>query len=124
MDVYLKNLFEDYVFYWDFNDLFIFDVFWDVFVVCVVVFVLLELFGYLLVEKVLEYKQVVVKMLVSLSFDKYQCGKSKFVFLFYFIGYLFVGLEIDVFIIYVDYYYMEVFFCLKRLMENKLVIDE
>ena len=32
-------------------------------------------------EKVLEYKQAAVKMLTSLSSDKYQCGKSKPAFL-------------------------------------------
>ena len=37
-------------------------------------------------EKVLEYKQAAVKMLTSLSSDKYQCGKSKPAFLLHSTG--------------------------------------
>ena len=75
-------------------------------------------------EKVLEYKQVAVKMLTSLSSDKYQCGKSKPAFLLHSTGHLPAGSEIDASIIYADYYYMEALLRLKRLTENKSVIDE
>lgn len=74
-------------------------------------------------EKVLEYKQAAVKMLTSLSSDKYQCGKSKPAFLLHSTGHLPAGSEIDASIIYADYY-MEALLRLKRLTENKSVIDE
>ena len=75
-------------------------------------------------EKVLEYKQVAVKMLTSLSSDKYQCGESKPAFLLHSTGHLPAESEIDASIIYADYYYMEALLRLKRLTENKSVIDE
>ena len=85
---------------------------------------LLELSGYLPAEKALEYKQAAVKMLTSLNSDKYQCGKSKLAFLLHSTGHLPAGSEIDASIIYADYYYMEALLRLKRLTENKPVIDE
>jgi len=123
-DVYLKNLPEDYVPYWDFNDPSIPDAPRDASAACVVASALLELSGYLPAEKVLEYKQAAVKMLTSLSSDKYQCGKSKPAFLLHSTGHLPAGSEIDASIIYADYYYMEALLRLKRLTENKPVIDE
>ena len=123
-DVYLKNLPEDYVPYWDFNDPSIPDVPRDASAACVVASALLELSGYLPAEKALEYKQAAVKMLTSLSSDKYQCGKSKPAFLLHSTGHLPAGSEIDASIIYADYYYMEALLRLKRLTENKPVIDE
>ena len=123
-DVYLKNLPEDYVPYWDFNDPSIPDAPRDASAACVVASALLELSGYLPAEKALEYKQAAVKMLASLSSDKYQCGKSKPAFLLHSTGHLPAGSEIDASIIYADYYYMEALLRLKRLTENKPVIDE
>lgn len=63
-------------------------------------------------------------MLTSLSSDKYQCGESKPAFLLHSTGHLPAGAEIDASIIYADYYYMEALLRLKRLTENKPVIDE
>ena len=123
-DVYLKNLPEDYVPYWDFNDPSIPDAPRDASAACVVASALLELSGYLPAEKALEYKQAAVKMLASLSSDKYQCGKSKPAFLLHSTGHLPAGSEIDASIIYANYYYMEALLRLKRLTENKSVIDE
>lgn len=60
-DVYLKNLPEDYVPYWDFNDPSIPDAPRDASAACVVASALLELSGYLPAEKALEYKQAAVK---------------------------------------------------------------
>ena len=123
-DVYLKNLPEDYVPYWDFNDPSIPDAPRDASAACVVASALLELSGYLPAEKALEYKQAAVKMLTSLSSDKYQCGESKPAFLLHSTGHLPAESEIDASIIYADYYYMEALLRLKRLTENKPVIDE
>ena len=123
-DVYLKNLPEDYIPYWDFNDPSIPDAPRDASAACVVASALLELSGYLPAEKALEYKQAAVKMLTSLSSDKYQCGESKPAFLLHSAGHLPAESEIDASIIYADYYYMEALLRLKRLTENKPVIDE
>ena len=123
-DVYLKNLPEDYIPYWDFNDPSIPDAPRDASAACVVASALLELSGYLPAEKALEYKQAAVKMLTSLSSDKYQCGESKPAFLLHSTGHLPAESEIDASIIYADYYYMEALLPLKRLTENKPVIDE
>lgn len=123
-DVYLSRIPEDYVPYWDFNDPSIPDAPRDASAACVVASALLELSGYLPAEKALEYKQAAVKMLASLSSDKYQCGKSKPAFLLHSTGHLPAGSEIDASIIYADYYYMEALLRLKRLTENKPVIDE
>ena len=123
-DVYLKNLPEDYVPYWDFNEPSIPDAPRDASAACVVASALLELSGYLPAEKALEYKQAAVKMLTSLSSDKYQCGESKPAFLLHSTGHLPAESEIDASIIYADYYYMEALLRLKRLTENKPVIDE
>ena len=118
-DVYLKNLPEDYIPYWDFNDPSIPDAPRDASAACVVASALLELSGYLPAEKALEYKQAAVKMLTSLSSDKYQCGESKPAFLLHSTGHLPAESEIDASIIYADYYYMEALLRLKRLTENK-----
>ena len=123
-DVYLSRLPEDMIPYWDFNDPSIPDAPRDASAACVVASALLELSGYLPAEKALEYKQAAVKMLASLSSDKYQCGKSKPAFLLHSTGHLPAGSEIDASIIYADYYYMEALLRLKRLTENKPVIDE
>ena len=123
-DVYLSRIPEDMIPYWDFNDPSIPDVPRDASAACVVASALLELSGYLPAEKALEYKQAAVKMLTSLSSDKYQCGKSKPAFLLHSTGHLPAGSEIDASIIYADYYYMEALLRLKRLTENKSVIDE
>ena len=123
-DVYLSRIPEDMIPYWDFNDPSIPDAPRDASAACVVASALLELSGYLPAEKALEYKQAAVKMLTSLSSDKYQCGKSKPAFLLHSTGHLPAGSEIDASIIYADYYYMEALLRLKRLTENKPVIDE
>ena len=123
-DVYLSRIPEDMIPYWDFNDPSIPDAPRDASAACVVASALLELSGYLPAEKALEYKQAAVKMLASLSSDKYQCGKSKPAFLLHSTGHLPAGSEIDASIIYADYYYMEALLRLKRLTENKSVIDE
>jgi len=122
-NVYLKNLPEDYVPYWDFNDPAIPDAPRDASAACVVASALLELSGYLPAEKGLEYKNAAIKMLTNLSSDKYQCGKSKPAFLLHSTGHWPVGSEIDASIIYADYYYIEALIRLKKMIENKNLIE-
>ena len=122
-DVYLKNLPEDYVPYWDFNDPAIPNAPRDASAACVVASALLELSGYLPAEKGLEYNNVAIKMLTNLSSDKYQCGKGKPAFLRHSTGHYPAGSEIDASIIYADYYYIEALMRLKKMMENKKLIE-
>ena len=117
-DVYLKNLPEDYVPYWDFNDPAIPDAPRDASAAAVVASALLELSTYLPGEKGREYKGAAIKMLKSLSSDKYQSRKSKPSFLLHSTGHWPAKSEIDASIIYADYYYMEALLRLKKLDEK------
>lgn len=117
-DVYLKNLPEDYVPYWDFNDPSIPDAPRDASAACVVASALIELSAYVPHEKSLIYKDAAVKMLTSLSSDKYQCGKNKPAFLLHSTGHWPNTSEIDAAIIYADYYYIEALLRLKKSDKN------
>ena len=121
-DVYLERLPEDYVPYWDFDDPNIPNVPRDASAASVTASALLELSTYLPGKKGEEYKNAAIKMLASLSSDKYQCGKSKPASLLHSTGHLPNNSEIDAAIIYADYYYIEALVRLKNLIENKAVI--
>ncbi|WP_300700426.1 glycoside hydrolase family 88 protein [Bacteroides sp.] len=121
-DVYLQNLPADYVPYWDFDDPSIPSAPRDASAAAIVASALLELSTYLPVEKATEYKDAAVKMLISLSSDKYQSGKSKPSFLLHSTGHWPAGSEIDASIIYADYYYIEALLRLKKLHSNQSVI--
>lgn len=116
-DVYLKNLPEDYVPYWDFNDPSIPNAPRDASAAAIVASALLELCDYLPVEKAAEYKDAAVRMLTSLSSDKYQSGKSKPSFLLHSTGHWPAKSEIDASIIYADYYYIEALLRLKKIQK-------
>lgn len=121
-DVYLKDLPEDFVPYWDFNDPAIPDAPRDASAACVVASALLELSTYLSGEKGEQYKDVAVKMLDNLSSGKYQSGQSNPAFLLHSTGHWPAKSEIDAAIIYADYYYIEALLRLKRLQEGKSVV--
>lgn len=122
-DVYLKGLPEDYIPYWDFNDPSIPNAPRDASAACIVASALLELSGYLPEQKASEYREAAIKMLTNLSSDKYQCGKSKPAFLLHSTGHWPAGSEIDASIIYADYYYIEALIRLKKIIENKVLIE-
>lgn len=111
-DVYLANLPEDYIPYWDFNDPAIPNAPRDASAACVVASALLELSTFLPNAKGQGYKDAAVKILENLSTSSYQCGDSKPAFLLHSTGHKPAGSEIDASIIYADYYYIE---ALKRL---------
>ena len=106
-DVYLANLPEDYIPYWDFNDPAIPNAPRDASAACVVASALLELSTFLPNAKGQGYKDAAVKMLENLSTSSYQCGDSKPAFLLHSTGHKPAGSEIDASIIYADYYYIE-----------------
>lgn len=113
-DVYLKRLPDDYIPYWDFDDPAIPYAPRDASAACVVASALLELSGYVPQEKGSAYRTAALRMLESLSSDKYQCGKEKPSFLLHSTGHYPSGSEIDASIIYADYYYIEALMRLKR----------
>ena len=121
-DVYLERLPEDYIPYWDFDDPSIPNAPRDASAASVTASALLELSTYLPDKKGDEYKNAAIRMLTSLSSDKYQCGKSKPAFLLHSTGHLPNNSEIDAAIIYADYYYIEALIRLKNLIEDKAVI--
>lgn len=121
-DVYLENLPEDYIPYWDFNDPAIPAAPRDASAACVSASALLELSTYLPGDKGKRYEEAAVKMLASLSGKQYQCRESKPALLLHSTGNYPEGSEIDASIIYADYYYMEALLRLKNLYEGKELI--
>lgn len=117
-DVYLQRLPEDYIPYWDFDAPGIPDVPKDASAAAVVASALLDLSTFVPANKCLEYKNAAVKMLESLSSDKYQSREGKPSFLLHSTGHWPAGSEIDASIIYADYYYIEALLRLKNLNDN------
>ncbi|MCM1066867.1 MAG: glycoside hydrolase family 88 protein [Muribaculaceae bacterium] len=117
-DVYLKRLPDDYVPYWDFDDPAIPNAPRDASAACVVASALLELQAYCPAEKARTYKDAALKMLSSLSSDKYLSGEKRPSFLDHSTGHHPAGSEIDASIIYSDYYYIEALTRFKRLERN------
>lgn len=117
-DIYLKQLPADYIPYWDFDAPDIPKAPRDASAACIVASALVELSTYLSGNKGEKYKQAAIKMLISLSSNKYQCGKSKPAFLLHSTGHWPNKSEVDASIIYADYYYIEALIRLKRLGES------
>ncbi len=113
-DVYLKDLPADAVPYWDFSAPGIPDAPRDASSAAVVASALLELCQYVEPAKGAQYKDYAVKMLTSLSND-YQCGEEKVAFLDHSTGHHPNNSEIDIPIIYADYYYIEALLRLKNM---------
>ena len=122
-DAFLKDLPEDGVPYWDYNDPRIPNAPRDASAAAVVASALLELSTYLPGEKGEGYRKEAVRMLVSLSSDAYACGNRKPAFLMHSTGHHPAGSEIDASIIYADYYYIEALLRLKRLNEGRNVLE-
>jgi len=117
-DVYLKNLPEDAIPYWDFNDPAIPNAPRDASAACVTASALLELST--LTDDLVkgkEYRDAAEKMLTSLSSAAYQSRESKPSFLLHSTGHWPNHSEIDASIIYTDYYYIEALLRLKGLNE-------
>lgn len=106
-DVYLKNLPEDYIPYWDFNAPKIPDEPRDASAAAVVASALLEASTFFEGKKSDEYRNAAVGMLNSLSSPDYQSRKKNPSFLLHSTGHWPAGSEIDASIIYADYYYIE-----------------
>ena len=114
-DVYLKDLPEDYIPYWDFNAPNIPNEPRDASAAAVVASALLEASGFFEGDKSDEYWNAAVRMLKSLSSADYQSGDRNPSFLLHSTGHWPNGSEIDASIIYADYYYMEALLKYKQL---------
>lgn len=123
VDVYLKNLPEDYVPYWDFNAPDIPNAPRDASAACVVASALLEMSGFYGNGQGEKYKEAAEKMLCSLSSDKYQSRDMNVAFLLHSTGHWPAKLEIDASIIYADYYYIEALLRLKRINEGLRAVE-
>ena len=123
VDVYLKNLPEDYVPYWDFNAPDIPNAPRDASAACVVASALLEMSGFYGNGQGEKYKEAAEKMLCSLSSDKYQSRDTNVAFLLHSTGHWPAKSEIDASIIYADYYYIEALLRLKRVNEGLRAVE-
>ena len=124
-DVYLKNLPEDLIPYWDFNAPGIPKEPRDVSAACVVASALLELSTFVSEsEKAKEYRTKAERMLSSLSSAGYQSRNANDAFLLHSTGHKPNGGEIDASIIYADYYYEEALLRLKKLQEGKNIYQK
>lgn len=107
-DLYLKRLPDDHVPYWDFDDPAIPNAPRDASAAAIVAAGLLELVQLEdNKEKAKQYKEAAIKMILSLSSDKYQSRDRKPSFLMHCTGNYPGGYEIDASINYADYYYIE-----------------
>jgi unsaturated chondroitin disaccharide hydrolase len=123
-DVYLKDLPEDMVPYWDFNAPDIPNAPKDASSACVVASALLELATYVSdKDKATLYRNTAEQMLVSLSSNKYQSRDVNDAFLLHSTGHKPAGGEIDASIIYADYYYLEALLRAKKLKEGKSLMS-
>ncbi|MGM9786973.1 MAG: glycoside hydrolase family 88 protein [Candidatus Cryptobacteroides sp.] len=112
-DVYLNNLPEDLVPWWDFNDPCIPNVSRDASAAAVVASALLELSKYVDSEKGIEYRGKAEQMLRSL-YENYRSGDANPSFLLHSTGHRPAGSEIDYSIIYADYYFIEALLRLRQ----------
>lgn len=106
-DVYLKQLPEDYIPYWDFHAGNIAGAPRDASAAAITASALFELAGYTPADKRENYWKMAEGMLHSLSSDKYQSRQHNSSFLLHSTGHKPNGTEIDASIIYADYYYLE-----------------
>lgn len=106
-DIYLRNLPDDYVPYWDFSAPGIPHAPRDASAAAIVASALLEASTFFSGERNAEYWNAAVKMLTSLSSPAYLSGDSKPSFLLHSTGHWPESSEIDASIIYADYYYIE-----------------
>lgn len=119
-DAYLARLPEDYIPYWDFDDPRGEAAPRDASAACVVASALLELSNYVKPDKGIKYRDNAIKMLASLSSDKYKTDDSKPAFLLHSTGHHPAGTEIDASIIYADYYYIEAMSRLAAMQNAKM----
>lgn len=121
-DIYLCNLPDDLIPYWDFNAPDIPNAPRDASAAAITASALLELSTFLPKEQSLKYLDYAEKIIQELCSDKYLSGNDKPSFLLHSTGHYPAGSEINASIIYTDYYYIEALLRLKRLKTGALII--
>ncbi|GGZ13599.1 glucuronyl hydrolase [Echinicola pacifica] len=116
-DVYLDQLPEDLIPYWDFSAPDIPDAPRDASAAAVTASALLELGPMVGGEKGAKYMELAEKMIVELSSERYQSRDQNSAFLLHSTGHHPGGSEIDASINYADYYYVEALIRLKKYKE-------
>lgn len=124
-NVYLEKLPKDLIPYWDFNAPNIPNAPRDASAAAVTASALLELSTYIVDKKVSEkYFNKAVRMLEELSSAKYQSREKNDAFLLHSTGNMPINGEVDVPIIYADYYYIEALLRLKEIEKKyKLILE-
>lgn len=123
-DVYLKDLPDDLIPYWDFNAPGIPNAPRDASAAAVTASALLELSTFVTDKtKADEYRRKAEQMLIDLSSDKYQSRNINSAFLLHSTGHKPNGGEVDASIIYADYYYMEALLRLQKLKAGKSIYE-
>lgn len=123
-DIYLKNLPEDLVPYWDFNAPDIPNAPRDASAAAIISSALIELSGYASdKQKGEQYLQKAKAILASLSSETYQSREVNDAFLQHCTGHKPNGSEIDASINYADYYYIEALTRLKKINEGKNILQ-
>jgi unsaturated chondroitin disaccharide hydrolase len=123
-DVYLKNLPDDLIPYWDFNAPGIPNAPRDASAAAVTASALLELSTFVTDKtKADEYRRKAAQMLTNLSTDKYQSRNINSAFLLHSTGHKPNGGEVDASIIYADYYYIEALLRLQKLKAGKSIYE-
>jgi unsaturated chondroitin disaccharide hydrolase len=123
-DVYIKNLPEDLIPYWDFNDPAIPNAPKDASAAAVTASGLLELSTLVKDKaKAKHYREIAEKMITALSSDQYQSRDKNSAFITHVTGHKPNGTEIDTSINYGDYYYIEALVRLKKLQRGQDVLS-
>jgi unsaturated chondroitin disaccharide hydrolase len=119
---YLKRLPADYVPYWDFDDPEIPNTVRDASAAAIVASALLELSGFQNNEKEKSYyRNLAEKMLFSLSSPAYLSCEKNDTFLLHSTGNKPKNGEVDIPIIYADYYYIEALVRLKKILLSEKI---
>ncbi|MDR1718981.1 MAG: glycoside hydrolase family 97 N-terminal domain-containing protein [Dysgonamonadaceae bacterium] len=120
VDIFLKNLPEDAVPYWDFQAPDIPNAPRDASAAAIVASALLELQQYVKpTKKSTAYKDAAVKILNALSSENYQSRDTNNAFLLHSTGHKPNNSEVDAAIIYADYYYLEALLRLKKIKDGQ-----
>jgi len=121
-DIYIKRLPDDMIPYWDFDAPHGSDVPKDASAAAITASALLELSTYVRDEnKAHAYYNDAVNMLKELSSDRFQSRKQNDAFLMHSTGNKPANSEVDISIIYADYYYLEALLRLRKLDNNEPV---
>jgi len=124
-DVYLEQLPEDYIPYWDFNAPGIPDEPRDASAAAITASALIELSQYTADKiKASHYSDMAENILKQLSANQYQSRITNSAFLLHSAGHKPNGTEIDASIIYADYYYIEALLRLKKIREGKALVHK